>query len=136
MEQSILISVKKILGLDADYTAFDHDVITHINTSFSTLHQLGLGPINGFMIEDDEAVWDEFIEDDATYNTVRTYVYLVVRLLFDPPATSFALAALQEQIRQFEWRLNVHREDTEWIDPDPDDEIEEGEEVTLEGGGP
>jgi hypothetical protein len=120
METSILTGTKKILGLAEDYTAFDHDVITHINTAFSTLTQLGVGPEAGFMIEDETAVWTDFIADnDLQYNSVKTYVYLRVRMLFDPPSTSFVITALNEQIKELEWRLNVHREETGWTDPDP-----------------
>jgi hypothetical protein len=121
LETSILIGTKKILGLAEDYTAFDHDVTTHINTAFSTLTQLGVGPAEGFMIEDETAVWTDFITDtDLQYNTVKTYVYLRVRMLFDPPSTSFVITALNEQIKELEWRLNVHREETGWVDPNPD----------------
>jgi|SRR5436190_5392056 len=119
MEQSILISTKKILGIAEDYTAFDLDIITHINTAFSTLTQLGVGPATGFMIEDDTAVWDDFISDDQ-YNSVKSYVFLRVRHLFDPPTTSYLITASEKQIEELEWRLNVHREETEWVDPDPD----------------
>jgi hypothetical protein len=117
METSILISTKKILGLDADYTVFDLDVITHINTAFSTLTQLGVGPADGFMIEDDSAVWTDFIADDLQYNSVKSYVFLRVRQLFDPPQTSYLIDAVDRQIKELEWRLNVHREETGWIEP-------------------
>jgi hypothetical protein len=117
---SILTGTKKILGILEDYTVFDHDIITHINTAFSTLTQLGVGPAEGFMIEDETAEWVDFIDDtDLQYNSVKTYVYLRVRLLFDPPTTSYLIAAFQDQVRELEWRLNVHREETEWVDPDP-----------------
>ena len=106
---SILSSTKKTLGLAPEYTPFDHDVIMHINTVFSFLNQLGVGPAEGFMIEDDTATWDEFITD-ARLNSVKSYVYLRVRLLFDPPTTSFVLSAVQEQIKELEWRINVYRE--------------------------
>ena len=119
MEPSILISTKKILGLPKDYAAFDLDVITHINSAFSTLTQLGVGPPEGFMIEDDSAVWTDFTSDDLQYNAVKTYVYLRVRQLFDPPSTSYLITAFNEQIKELEWRLNVHREETGWVDPDP-----------------
>jgi hypothetical protein len=125
METSILTSTKKILGIAADYTVFDLDIITHINTAFSTLTQLGVGPAEGFMIEDDTAEWDDYIVDDMQYNAVKTYVYLRVRQLFDPPTTSYLIAAFQKQIEELEWRLNVHREETEWTDPDPDPPFEE-----------
>lgn len=117
METSILISTKKILGIAEDYTVFDLDVITHINSAFSTLTQLGVGPAEGFMIEDEDAEWLDFEADDLQYNSVKTYVYLRVRLLFDPPTTSYLIAAFNDQIKELEWRLNTHREETEWTPP-------------------
>lgn len=119
MEQSILISTKKILGISEDYTVFDLDIITHINTALSTLTQLGVGPSEGFMIEDDSAVWEDFIDDDVQFNAVRSYVFLRVKQLFDPPTTSYLIEATERQIQQLEWRLNVHREESGWVDPNP-----------------
>ena len=120
METSILTSTKKLLGVDVAYTVFDLDIITHINTAFSTLTQLGVGPAAGYMIEDETSIWDEFIPvDDIQYNAVKTYVYLRVRQLFDPPTTSYLISAFNDQIKELEWRLNVHREETGWVDPDP-----------------
>lgn len=119
MEQSILTSTKKILGIAEDYTVFDLDIITHINTAFSTLTQLGVGPAEGFMIEDAEAEWSDFIVDDLQYNSVKSYVFLKVRQLFDPPQTSYLISAVEKQIQELEWRLNVHREEDGWVDPDP-----------------
>ena len=119
MEQSILISTKKVLGIAADYTAFDLDIITHINAAFSTLTQLGVGPADGFMIEDASSEWYDYIEDDIQLNTVKSYVFLKVRQLFDPPTTSYLITAMEKQIQELEWRLNVNRETTEWVDPDP-----------------
>jgi len=119
MEQSILTSTKKILGVAEDYAVFDLDIITHINTAFSTLTQLGVGPAEGFMIEDDTKLWTDYIVDDLQYNSVRTYVFLRVRQLFDPPSTSYLITAVNDQIKELEWRLNVHREETGWTDPDP-----------------
>lgn len=117
MENSILKSTKKMLGIADDYTVFDHDIITHINTAFTTLTQLGVGPDEGFMIEDDRALWEDFIEDDLQYNSVKSYVFLRVRMLFDAPTTSYLISAANEQIRELEWRLNVHRENITWVDP-------------------
>lgn len=119
MEQSILNSTKKILGIAEDYTVFDLDIITHINTAFSTLAQLGVGPTAGFMINGSEEVWTDFTAEDFQYNSVKSYVFLKVRQLFDPPQTSYLISATEKQIQELEWRLNVHREETEWIDPDP-----------------
>jgi len=118
MEQSILIGTKKILGVDKNYDVFDHDIITHINSAFSTLTQLGVGPPEGFMIEDDAAVWSDFIDPpDNNYNSVRSYVFLKVRQLFDPPQTSYLITAVEKQIQELEWRLNVYREHDGWTDP-------------------
>lgn len=110
MAESILNSTKKILGISADYDAFDQDVIMHTNSAFATLHQLGLGPDEGFMIEDDAALWRDFLDDDMRLNSIKTYVYLKVRLLFDPPTNSFTITALQEQVKEIEWRVSAYRE--------------------------
>lgn len=121
MEQSILNSTKKVLGIAAEYTAFDLDILTFINTAFSTLTQLGVGPPMGFTVDDASDEWDDFTDvADHQWNSVRAYVFLRVRLLFDPPTTSYLIAAYQKQIEELEWRLNVHREETGWVDPDPD----------------
>jgi hypothetical protein len=120
METSILKSTKKILGLEFDYTAFDPDVITHINAVFGTLHQLGVGPIEGFAIEDDTAEWSDFIDDNIPLlSPIKTYIYLRVKLLFDPPVTSYSIEALHKQVEELEWRINILREDTGWTDPQP-----------------
>lgn len=111
MSNSILDSVKKVLNLDPSYTAFDPDIIMFINSAFVTLHQLGLGPTEGFWIESPAETWDEFITSPPNYvNMVKTYVFLRARMLFDPPTTSFLIAAMNEQIQEYEWRLNVARE--------------------------
>ncbi len=126
METSILKTIKKILGIDASYTAFDVDIITHINSVFSTLHQLGIGPAEGFIVEDDQATWSDFfgVPEDPRYHLVKTYIYTKVRLVFDPPGTSYLINAFENQIREMEWRLNTMREETDWVDPDPDPEPE------------
>jgi hypothetical protein len=115
VEQSILKSTKKILGIADDYPVFDLDVITHINTAFSTLTQLGVGPSAGFTIEDDDPVWADFIGTGPQYHAVKSYVFLKVRSLFDPPQTSYLINAMNEQIRELEWRLNTRREGTSWV---------------------
>jgi hypothetical protein len=138
MEQSILISTKKILGIAEDYTVFDLDIITHINSAFSTLTQLGVGPAEGFMINDETEVWTDFIADDLQYNSVKSYVFLRVRQLFDPPTTSYLISASERQIQELEWRLNSHREETAWVDPNPPDywieDIQEGTIVEVSNG--
>jgi len=124
MEESILKSTKKILGLADDYTPFDLDVITHINATFSILDQLGIGPDGGFFIEDTTTEWIDYEVPPNQLNLIKTYVFLKVRMLFDPPTTSFLIDAMNNQIKEYEWRLNTFRE---WaLDPnDPMLEIEE-----------
>lgn len=105
---SVLNDIKKLLGLSADYKVFDMDVTIHINSAFSTLQQLGVGPDAGFMIYSDATTWSTFLTaDDFHLNAVKTYVYLRVRLLFDPPGTAYLVNAITDQIRELEWRLNV-----------------------------
>jgi len=112
MEDSILISTKKILGVSEDYPVFDLDITTHINAAFSFLHQLGI-PEDGFFIEDETDLWSEIPGLIPTQlNLVKTYVYLKVRSLFDPPTTSFLIEATSNQIKEIEWRLNVSRENS------------------------
>lgn len=120
MSDSILNSTKKILGLAEDYNVYDLDVITFINAAFGTLNQLGIGPEEGFAIEDETPTWDDFLGADKRLNAVKQYVYLKVRLLFDPPDVGYLVTAFEKQIAEHEWRLNVVRESDAWIDPDPD----------------
>lgn len=136
MIQSILDGTKKNLGIDADYTAFDHDILVAINSVFLDLAQIGIGPEAGFEIEDNTATWDTFLGDNPKLNAVRTYVYLRVRLIFDPPTTSFAIASFERQIEKLEWRLMVE------VDPPlpvilPDDEdVFADSTLILDGGAP
>lgn len=134
MEQSILKSTKKVLGLDPENTAFDLDILTHINSAFSTIHDLGVGPDSGFAIEDEETVWQDFLDDDVQISHVRTVVWTRVRLAFDPPAQQFLIESLRNQRDEAEWRLNANREDAEWVDPDPDSVEDEDSVVVLDGG--
>lgn len=134
MTDSILNSTKKLVGVDESYTAFDLDIMTHINSVFLSLTQLGIGPVEGYMITGPEAVWGDFYGPNVRLNAIRTYVALRVRVVFDPPTSSFVLTALQEQIRELEWRLSVQRE-TEMFpvikeSDDPD------YETVIDGGRP
>ena len=103
---SILTSVKKMLGIAEEYTHFDADLIMHINSVFMILAQLGVGPSEGFFIEDDTTTWDEFIQDKKEINSVKSYVGLKVRLLFDPPTASSQIENTNKLINELEWRLN------------------------------
>lgn len=109
--ESILTSIKKLLGIAEDYTHFDADIIMHINSVFMVLTQLGVGPSEGFYIEDKSMFWEDFIDDPTQLQAVKTYVYLKVKLVFDPSSVgSSTLASYERQIQELEWRLNVAAE--------------------------
>lgn len=120
MEQSILKSTKKVLQISPDDDSFDLDVITHINSAFSTLTDLGVGPAEGFTIEDENPEWDDFVPvgEKTQHSRVKTFVFLHTRLAFDMPTASYMLAAAQKQLEEVTWRLNVNREGADWVDPD------------------
>jgi len=111
---SILTSVKKSLGLDEAYTAFDPDVTMYINGVLATLNQLGIGPDNGFQIADKTSTWESFLGTDPRLNFVPSYVLMRVRLLFDPPATSFGIQAIEAMIKEYEFRISTYREVSLW----------------------
>ena len=119
MITSILTSTKKTLGIAEEYTAFDEDLIMHINTVFSTLNQLGVGPAEGFAISDKTTEWDEFLVGDLRLNNIKSYMYMRVRLMFDPPSTSYLITSMQNQVDQLEWRINTQWEREGWTDPNP-----------------
>ena len=108
--ESILTSIKKMLGITEDYEHFDSDLIMHINSVFSILTQLGVGPSEGFSIKDKTDVWSDFIPDDPRLESVKSYVYMKVKLLFDPPLSSTVMESTNRMISEFEWRLNVQSE--------------------------
>lgn len=101
---SILDSIKKLLGIQPEYRAFDEDLIIHINTVFAVLNQIGIGPQEGFFIVDETTNWDEYMSD-INQASVRTYVYLKVRLLFDPPGSGILVDSINRMISELEWRL-------------------------------
>lgn len=104
---SILISVKKMIGSTEDYSYFDPDLIMHINSTFMVLNQLGVGPADGFSITDENAVWSDYLPASPKLEAVKSYIYLKVKMLFDPPQSSSVMEAMKNQIAEFEWRLNV-----------------------------
>lgn len=109
MSNSVLNSTKKKLGLTADYQYFDEDQLyDYINLAFSELHQLGAGPVNGYYVDDPLDDWNGFTQDIPLQNLVKSYVYIRVRLLFDPPTTSFVLDSLNKQLDELKWRINVY----------------------------
>lgn len=105
--ESILNSIKKLLGISEEYEHFDSDITMHINSVFMVLTQLGVGPEEGFRIEDGSSTWDEFIQDSMDYESVKSYMYLKVKMLFDPPTSSAAIESMTRMIGEYEWRLNV-----------------------------
>lgn len=107
IEDSILDTTKKILGIDSEFEHFDTDIIIHINSVFAGLIQLGAGPEDGFEIEDSTATWDSYLNGNKKLSFIKSYMYLKVRMLFDPPTTSFDITAKQDQIKEFEFRINV-----------------------------
>lgn len=120
-DDSILTSVKKVLGIPSYYDHFDRDILLHLNTVMSILNQLGVGPEEGFIVEDDSTTWSDLFDGDIDTSKmmyVKSYVCLRVRLLFDPPTSSGAIDAMERQMRELEWRITVTR--------DPRDNSEEG----------
>lgn len=107
---SILTSIKKLLGITEEYEHFDQDIIIHINTALMILTQLGVGPSEGFFIKDKYALWSDFIPDVKTLEAVKSYIYLKVRMLFDPPTSSSLMNAIEHNMKELEWRLNVASE--------------------------
>lgn len=109
-ENSILISIKKLLGIDKDYVQFDQDIVININSALMSLTQLGVGPQSGFKIRGEEETWNDFIGERIDFESVKTYVYLKVRLIFDPPQSSYLIENIKEQLKEIEWRLNFQAE--------------------------
>lgn len=113
---SILLDVKKLLGLTSEYTVFDRDIIININSAFSSLWQLGVGPSEGYTISGEEDSWEDFLNDENKLEFVKQYVYLKTKIIFDPSASSAVTEAYNKQISELEWRMNVfvdHRKDSQ-----------------------
>lgn len=105
--ESILTSIKKLLGIEEDYTQYDSDIVIAINSVFGILQQLGIGPINGFKIETSETTWNDYIGDDIRLEMVKSYIWYKVRLMFDPPQNSALTSVIEKQIAELEWRMTV-----------------------------
>lgn len=111
MNTSILQTIKDSAGININDDAFDNELILHINSAFMTLRQLGVGPDTPFVISDRTNLWSEFTEDSNILPMVKSYIALKVRLLFDPPTSSSLMTAMQETLKEYEWRLNVEDDD-------------------------
>ena len=105
--ESILNSIKKLLGIAEDYDYFDSDIIMHINSVFATLTQLGVGPEDGFSIDDESKKWEDFLPEERMLHSVKSYMFMKVKLMFDPPLSSAVIECTKEQIKELEWRLQV-----------------------------
>ena len=105
--ESILTSIKKLLGIAEEYTHFDADLIMHINSVLSILTQIGVGPAEGFSIKDKECIWTDFIPESQKLEFVKSYVYMKVKLLFDPPLSSAVIESTNRMISELEWRIQV-----------------------------
>lgn len=111
INESILDSVKKMLGIDPECLDFDQTVINHINSAFMTLSQLGVGPDNGFRIKDNAKQWNDYYSEAEDIDAVKEYVYLKVKMIFDPPINSSIIESYKEAIRELEWRLMIKKEE-------------------------
>ena len=108
---SILTSIKKLLGITEEYKQFDPDIIIHINSVFLTLKQLGVGPEKAFAITGEYETWDQFLPvDNPNFEAVKSYMHIKVKLLFDPPTSSTVMEAMNQMAKEYEWRLNVEAE--------------------------
>lgn len=107
VEQSIFKSIKALLGPDADYDVFDSDILIFINSALATLTQIGIGPSTGFRITGESETWEDLLGSSEDLDSVKTYIYMKVKLAFDPPSNSTVLHAYEESCKEFEWRLNV-----------------------------
>lgn len=110
MNESILTSIKAQLGIQEEYTAFDQQLIMHINSVFMVLNQLGVGPSAGFVISDKTSVWRDFLPPDKNLEATKSYIGMRVKMLFDPPTTSVVAESMNRMINEFEWRLNSEAE--------------------------
>ena len=108
--ESILTSIKKLLGITEEYEHFDADVIMHINSVLMILTQLGVGPPEGFFIQDETSTWTDFVPDTMKIEAIKSYMYLKVKLLFDPPPSSAVMESYNRQISELEWRITSEAE--------------------------
>ena len=113
--ESILTSIKKMLGIAEEYTHFDADLIMHINSVLSILTQIGVGSSEGFSIKDENDVWEDFITEDSKLKLVKSYTYMKVKILFDPPLISSVIESMNRMISELEWRIQVAADPVENI---------------------
>ena len=112
MDESILITIKHLLGIQEDYDAFDNEIIYNINSAFMDLYQIGFGD-KPFVLEDSSATWSDAIENSYFFESSKMYIFQIVKISFDPPTSSFVLDSMQKQLQETEWRLNLQKEEFE-----------------------
>jgi hypothetical protein len=112
---SILTSTKKLLGIEDDYTQFDSDIVVYINSALVSLKRLGVGPLTGFCIEDKTKTWTDYLGPDVMFGDIQSYIYLKVRLVFDPPSSSSLIDAIERQIKELEFQIQINFDITESI---------------------
>lgn len=105
MNNSILLTIKKLLGVSPEYDCYDTDIIVNINYAIATLDQLG-HPANGFIVVDDQETWSDYLEDDTRLELIKTYIYLKVKMVFDPPTSGMVMDSYNGLISELEWRIN------------------------------
>ncbi len=110
MDESILDTIKEMLGVDSEYDAFDTEIISYINNAFFTLSQLGIGPDKGFFIFDNSAKWSDYVDSESNFKSIQTYIKIKVQLLFDPPSSSSVMEAFNKQLEEITWRLLIETE--------------------------
>lgn len=132
-DESILNETKKSLGVAEDVLVFDGEIRMHINSALARLNQLGIGPEGGFEVETADQQWDDFLGSNLKLSSVKTFIYLSVKVKFDPPPNSWVATEFQKEIEKLEWTINEAREDDIPIPVDPDDEETE-EDLILDGG--
>ena len=113
IQDSILETVKNLIGVASECADFDTNIMVHINSAIMTLRQIGIGPQNGFSVRDSSLTWIDYINDVNLYESVKDYIYLKVKIVFDPPTSSYVLEAMKEQIKELEWRLQTEKEEIE-----------------------
>lgn len=111
MQESILLTIKQMLGIPSEYSVFDEELAVYINTVIAALRQLGVGTENGFAITGENESWEDYIGDTLMYENVKAYIYLKVRMMFDPPSSSFVLEAFKNQAAEIEWRIYIQADE-------------------------
>ena len=125
MTDSILTTIKKMLGIHEEIEDFDMDLIVFINSALAELNQLGIGPKDGFQISGKEETWKQLYNGRKIFNDIKTYIFLKVKVIFDPPQVASLNSAYENQLKEVTWRLNTKRESEEWSRPELDEKIQQ-----------